>query len=153
MATTRAAAAAKGKAKMEYEGASTPTAPIQEDSRVTSTPTMGISFMPHTTFVPPTSLPFPSTQYAYAPMPSFPSFPAPSLPSSFSLHPSSTSPIIPMQAQSFPPNLTLPSLSKDQKLTPNNYLTWIIFMQLLLQNASVWQVVVNPSLVHPQYQG
>ena len=53
---------------------------------------------------------------------------------------------------SFSQSLSLPSLSESQKLSPTNYQTWHLFMQLLLESAGVWQIIANPLLVDPAYR-
>ena len=44
------------------------------------------------------------------------------------------------------PSLQLPSFSDSQKLTPNNYHTWSMFMQIILESAGVWIIISNPIL-------
>ena len=43
------------------------------------------------------------------------------------------------------PSLQLPSSSDSQKLTPNNYHTWSMFMQIILESAGVWIILSNPN--------
>ena len=50
------------------------------------------------------------------------------------------------------PSLQLPSFSDSQKLTPNNYHTWSMFMQIILESAGVWIIITNPNAVPIPHQ-
>ena len=50
------------------------------------------------------------------------------------------------------PSLQLPSFSDSQKLTPNNYHTWSMFMQIILESASVWIIISNPNAMPIPHQ-
>ena len=54
----------------------------------------------------------------------------------------------------FPPtsSLQLPSFFDSQKLTPNNYHTWSMFMQIILESVGVWIIVSNPNALPIPHQ-
>ena len=53
----------------------------------------------------------------------------------------------------FPPTpLQLPSFSDSHKLTPNNYHTWSMFMQIILESAGVWVIISTPNSVPINHQ-
>ena len=104
-------------------------------------------------------------QYLFQPIPSFkPSTTQPFITQPFTTQPSTTQPFITqpitthpysmytnpptssfsLPQPSFSQSLSLPSLSESQKLSPTNYHTWHLFMQLLLESAGVWQIIANP---------
>ena len=90
------------------------------------------SFKPPTT-LPPTTLPsttLPSTTQPFITQP------ITTNPYSMYANPPTSSFSLPQP--SFSQSLSLPSLSESQKLSPTNYQTWHLFMQLLLESAGVW---------------
>lgn len=101
-------------------------------------------------------------QYLHQSIPPFTSSTQPFLTQPFMQHPIATQPFsmyanpsslsFPQSQPSFSQSLSLPSLSENQKLTPTNYSTWNLFMQLLLESAGVWQLIANPLLVDPAYR-
>ena len=112
-------------------------------------------------------------QYLFQPIPSFkpsttqpfitqPFITQPFITQPFTTHPSTTHPYsmytnpptssFSLPQPSFSQSLSLPSLSESQKLSPTNYHTWHLFMQLLLESTGVWQIIANPPLVDPAYR-
>lgn len=118
----------------------------------------GTSFTPQylfqsiPSFKPPTTLPsttLPSTTQPILTQP-FITQPITTNPYSMYVNPPISSLSFPKP--SFSQSLSLPSLSESQKLSPTNYQTWHLFMQLLLESAGVWQIIANPLLVDPAYR-
>ena len=65
-------------------------------------------------------------------------------PSIISSYPSPSFPNSPLPINPFTQFLSLPTLSDFQKLTPNNYHKWIMFMQLFLKSVNVWTIIEQP---------